>query len=284
MAKLPIKIKMCKDRPCRKYLGQHFLKNKKIARKIVEAADVKKSDTILEVGPGRGALTEILLQKAKKVIAVEKDKKLADFLMDKFKDNKNLEIVHYDILKFNPKIFSLKPDKYKIVANIPYYITSHFLRQFLESNCQPSLMALMVQKEVAERIIAKSANRRSKESLLSISVKSYGQPKIIAKVSAKNFSPAPKVDSAIILIDRISKDFFRKNKIGEERFFRLLKLGFGHKRKLLKNNLRQMLDTRCLTLTKGFQKCKIPALSRAEELSLENWKCLFVQGPALHTP
>ncbi len=121
----------------------------------------------------------------------------------------------------------------------------------------------MVQKEVAERIVA----RNNKESILSISVKSYGQPKIIAKVPAKNFSPAPKVDSAILLIENISKDFFKKNEIEEKRFFNLLRLGFSHKRKLLKNNLK--IDAKIL------QKCKIPALSRAEDLSLSDWKCLY---------
>ncbi len=242
----------------KKYLGQHFLKNKNVARKIIEAANVNKDDVVLEVGPGKGALTEILLQKAKKVIAVEKDKELADFLMDKFKGQKNLSVINDDILKI-----SARGGNYKIVANIPYYITSYFLRKFLESDFQPVLMALMLQKEVAERIVA----RNSKESLLSISVKAYGQPKIIAKVSAKNFLPAPKVDSAIILIDNISKNFFKKNKIDEEKFFQLLRQGFSHKRKLLKNNLK--IDTEVL------QKCKIPPLARAEELSLEQWKHLY---------
>ncbi len=267
----------------KKYLGQHFLKNKNVAEKIIEAAKVGKNDIVLEVGPGKGSLTELLIQKAKQVIAVEKDKELVDFLTDKFKDNHNLKIVHDDILKFRPQNFPLKPHKYKIVANIPYYITSRFLRQFLESNCQPALMALMVQKEVAERIIAKSANRRRKESLLSISVKAYGQPRIIAKVPAKNFSPPPKVDSAIIVIGNISKDFFNPlrqladdkvdggNKILEEKFFKILKLGFSHKRKLLKNNLG--------VEAKILQKCKIPPLARAEELSLEDWKCLYKQIP-----
>ena len=124
-------------------------------------------------------------------------------------------------------------------------------------------MVLMVQKEVAERIITKN----SKESLLSISVKVYGKPKIIIKVPAGNFVPKPKVDSAVIQIENISKNFFKKNKIKETEFFRFLKLGFSHKRKLLKNNLRVKAEI--------LQKCKIPALSRAEELSLENWKCFI---------
>ncbi len=261
----------------KKYLGQNFLKNKNIARKIIEAANVGKDDVVLEVGPGQGALTNFLLRKSGHVIAVEKDKNLIDFLMDKFKDNHNLKIVHNDILKFKPQNFSLEPHKYKIVANIPYYITSRFLKQFLESEYQPSLMVLMVQKEVADRIIA----RDKKESLLSISVKVYGKPKIIIKVPAGNFAPKPKVDSAVIRIENISKNFFNppadENKIDEKKFFGLLKLGFSHKRKLLKNNLLKNRQGRSLSVENSeiFQKCKIPALSRPENLSLENWKCLY---------
>jgi len=257
----------------KKYLGQNFLKNKNIAEQIVETADIKKNDVILEVGPGQGILTNFLLQKSEHVIAVEKDKNLIDFLIDKFKDNHNLKIVHDDILKFKPQNFSLKPHKYKIVANIPYYITSRFLRQFLESEYQPSLMVLMVQKEVAERIVA----RNKKESLLSISVKVYGKPKIIIKVPAGNFAPKPKVDSAVIQIENISKDFFDPptggSEIDEKKFFQLLKQGFGHKRKMLKNNLVN-LSTCDVDKVKVIEKCKIPPLARAEELSLEDWKCL----------
>ena len=271
----------------RTVLGQNFLRNKKIAEKIVEAAKVDKNDIVLEVGPGKGVLTEILLQKAKKVIAVEKDKELVRYLKDRFVHYKNLSVINADILKFSifnfqfSNKFKIQNSKFKIVANIPYYITSHFLRKFLQSDFQPSLMALMVQKEVAERIVA----RDGKESLLSISVKSYGQPKIIAKVSAKNFSPEPKVDSAILLIDNISKNFFSAEggsasggKINEQKFFQLLRLGFSHKRKLLKNNLKISPEI--------LQKCKIPALSRAENLSLENWKCLFykIQGAKQKNP
>jgi 16S rRNA (adenine1518-N6/adenine1519-N6)-dimethyltransferase len=189
------------------------------------------------------------------------------------KGQKKLSVINEDILRFNPDTLRGRGSdprrlrsgrrSYKIVANIPYYITSHFLRKFLESDYQSILMALMVQKEVAERIVA----RDGKESILSISVKSYGQPKIITKVPAGNFYPKPKVDSAIILIDKISKNFFVKNRINEKKFFQMVKQGFGHKRKMLKNNLKISTET--------LQKCKIPALSRAEELDLNNWKCLY---------
>lgn len=277
----------------KKSLGQNFLTSKKIVDDIVAAADLKPDDVVLEVGPGKGILTEALLkavpQAAKgesrqgrgKVIAVEKDKRLVEFLKEKFhgtllSDSKkvfhrgygNLEIINDDILKFDFTRYASQVPYYKIVANIPYYITSHFLRKFLESDFQPSKMVLMVQKEVAERILA----RDKKESILSISIKAYGQPKIIKKVPARYFSPKPKVDSAILLIDNISKDFFKNWSTlnvdqSEKRFFEIVKQGFSSKRKMLKNNLK-LLDTECSV------KCKISETARAEELSLENWQCL----------
>jgi len=264
-----------------KFLGQNFLKSKKIAREIIEAADLSFDDIVLEVGPGTGFLTEELVNFFSKVvggdsllgwqiIAVEKDKRLVGYLRKKFYGIDNLKIIEGDILKFqipNPKIQVLKNPKnlnYKIVANIPYYITSHFLKRFLQTEYQPSRMVLMVQKEVAKRIVA----RDKKESLLSISVKVYGNPKIIRLVPKSYFFPQPKVDSAILLIDNISKDFFKKSGIEEKKFFELVKRGFSKKRKFLKNNLGLKDDT-C------FLKCGILKRARPENLSPENWKCLY---------
>ena len=253
----------------KKSLGQNFLKSEKIAEEIVEAGEVGPNDVVLEVGPGKGILTEKLLEKAKKVIAVEKDEQLAEFLKEKFKNNPKLEIIRGDILKFSPMSRrDLDIGRYKIIANIPYYITSHLLRTFLESDYQPSLMVLMVQKEVAERIVAKGklARRRGGESILSISVKTYGRPEIIRKVPAGYFSPAPKVDSAVIKISGISKNFFQN--IGEKKFFEIVKKGFSQKRKMLINNLKAKKD--------DFTACNIDKKARAENLSLEQWKCLTV--------
>ena len=243
----------------KKSLGQNFLKSEKIAEEIVSAGEVGSDDIVLEVGPGKGILTEKLLEKAKKVIAVEKDEELAEFLKDKFKNNPKLEIIRGDILKFSPMSRrDLDIGRYKIIANIPYYITSHLLRTFLESDYQPSLMVLMVQKEVAERIVGK------RESLLSISVKTYGRPEIIRKVPAGYFSPAPKVDSAVIKISGISKKFFQD--ISEKKFFETVKKGFSQKRKMLINNLKAKKD--------DFTACNIGEKARAENLSIEQWKCL----------
>jgi len=276
----------------KKSLGQNFLKSEKIAEEIVSAGEVGPNDVVLEVGPGKGILTEKLLEKAKKVIAVEKDEQLAEFLKEKFKNNPKLEIIRGDILKFSPMSRrDLDIGRYKIIANIPYYITSHLLRTFLESDYQPSLMVLMVQKEVAERIVgAKRKAKRnfsrftlprsgagsdasqnfvlpsSKESLLSISVKAYGRPEIIRYAPAGYFSPAPKIDSAVIKISGISKKFFQD--IGEQKFFETVKKGFSQKRKMLINNLKVKKD--------DFTACNIDEKARAENLSLEQWKCLTV--------
>ena len=224
-------------------LGQNFLKSKSIVDKIIQTADLKKSDTVLEVGPGRGILTEELIKHADKVLAVEKDKELVEVLKEKFsaeggsayggKDCDNLEIISGDILKIDHwKLFEnykLKIKNFKIVANIPYYITSYFLRKFLETEHQPTTMVLMVQKEVAERIMAKPP----KMNLLAISVQVYGEPKIIAPVSKGHFSPSPKVDSAIIKISNISHKFFNEGSstsfIDEKDFFELVKKGFSQK-------------------------------------------------------
>ena len=251
----------------KKSLGQNFLNSRTIAEKIVETGDVNSQDLVLEAGPGKGALTEILLKVAREVVAVEKDERLLFHLALKFKKEiaeKKLTLIQGDILHFNPKNHALQEGGYKLIANIPYYITGQFLRRFLGIVAAPSRMVLMVQKEVAERIVAKNG----KESILSIAIKTYGEPEIIEKVPAEMFNPVPEVDSAVILIDKISKKFF--DGVDEEKFFALLKKGFGQKRKMLINNLslkdeagRKILDV-----------CGIPQTARAENLSLSQWKSL----------
>jgi len=195
----------------KKSLGQNFLKNKSVVKDIVRASDLKKEDVVLEIGPGKGILTIELLKSSSNVIAIEKDDDLYEYLKEKFSDEvrgEKLNLIHGDILKEElPEI-----KNYKLIANIPYNITGQILKKFLSGKNQPKLIALLIQKEVAERIVAKDG----KESILSMSVKAYGQPKFIKKVKAENFSPKPRVDSAILLIENISKDFFED--ISEEKF------------------------------------------------------------------
>ena len=191
----------------KKSLGQNFLKSKKALEAIVLAGEISENDTVLEIGPGQGALTEKLLETGAKIIAVEKDDRLIEFLKEKFSKeitSEKFEIIHGDILEID--LDFLKNKSYKLIANIPYYITGLIFRKFLSGNIQPEKIVILVQKEIADRIIA----RDGKESLLSLSVKVYGTPKKIMKVEKENFSPKPKVDSAILLIDTISKNFFKE--------------------------------------------------------------------------
>jgi 16S rRNA (adenine1518-N6/adenine1519-N6)-dimethyltransferase len=251
----------------KKSLGQNFLKSKPALSMMISAGAVVNTDTIVEIGPGKGALTEKLLENAGKVIAIEKDRDLIDFLKERFSaeiENKKLELVQGDCLEFNPAHYSLATRNYKLISNIPYNITGAILKKFLSEKNQPERIVLLVQKEVAERIVA----RDGKESILSISVKAYGIPKYMMKVEKRFFSPAPKVDSAIISITGITKDNFKKQ--GQEsKFFEILRAGFAHKRKVLKKNLEDVLDKEKVALL--FKTHNIDDKVRAEDIKLSNW-------------
>src|SRR3989344_6086795 len=185
-------------------LGQHFLKNKAKIKKIVEALNLENGDTVIEIGPGHGELTDELgiMNNELRIIAIEKDKNLFKYLKNKFSQDKNIEIIEGDILKIFPSIIhnsSFIIQNYKIVGNIPYYITGYLLRILGELEKKPSLIVLTIQKEVAERICAiRQAQGKPKMNLLAASVQFWAEPKIIGYISKKDFRPAPKVDSAII--------------------------------------------------------------------------------------
>jgi len=252
----------------KKSLGQNFLKSEIALRKIVEAGEIKPKDIILEIGPGKGALTKKLLEHAGVVFAVEKDYELIDFLKTKFEkeiSEKKLILINEDILEFDVKKIS-KQFSYKIIANIPYNITGAILKKFLTEKNQPECMVLMVQHEVATRIVARPHQNGTgaKESILSISVKAYGEPKMVMKVPSRYFSPAPKVDSAIISIKNISRKFFEENKIDEEKFWEVVKAGFAHKRKKLSGNLKKLFLSQESSLRELGNK-------RAEDLALKDW-------------
>ncbi len=256
----------------KKSMGQNFLKSKEALLKMCEAGGVESKDIIVEIGPGKGALTEKLLERARLVIAVEKDRDLIEILNEKFEKEikeKKLILLNEDILSFNPTIYALQPTTYKVIANIPYNITGSIIRKFLSDvKNKPTLMTLLVQKEVAERIVA----RDSKESILSLSVRAYATPKYIMKVHKRFFSPEPKVDSAIISINNISNKLF-KNKIEEESFFHLIKAGFAHKRKVLRKNLEDIssLEVGLPKIDKIFEKLDINPKARAEDIKFEKW-------------
>ncbi len=247
----------------KKSLGQNFLKSAEAVRDIISAAALSPADIVIEIGPGKGVLTKKLLENTGRVIAIEKDSRLIPILKEIFKhdsDSGKFEIREEDILESDPSTF---PKPYKIVANIPYYITGALVRKFLETPHQPSRMVLLLQKEVAQRIVA----RDKKESILSISVKAFGTPKYIATVKAKYFSPEPKVDSGILLIENISKDFF--NDISEDHFFKIVKSAFAHKRKMALGNLKELYSNEILE--SAFEKAGIQKTARAEDISLEQW-------------
>ena len=260
-----------KNHKAKKSLGQNFLKSEAILKKIVEAGEVKDTDLVLEIGPGKGALTEKLLGARCKVLAVEKDDDLYEMLKEKFKkeiSDGRLNLIHDDILNLEASAYGLEPSAYKIIANIPYNITGAILKKFLAGEYQPKLMVLMVQHEVAQRIMGRTgpssakASAGKKENLLSISVKAYGEPKLVVKVDKRYFSPEPAVNSAIIKISGIGRKMFVENKVNEGIFWQIVKAGFAHKRKKLSGNLKSLCQGSTLTSLGD---------KRAEDLTLTDW-------------
>lgn len=253
----------------KKSLGQHFLRSASALRSIVTSANLRSGETVLEIGPGEGVLTRALLETGAHVIAIEKDRDLIPILTETFSaeiKKGTLTLIEDDVLKFVPEFHKLTAGSYKLVANIPYYITGAIFEKFLTANAYPSCMVVLIQKEVATRIVA----RDGKESLLSISVKAFGNPRITAKVPASAFRPAPKVDSAVLAVYDVSHTTlsnFTDDKF--ESFFKVVRAGFAHKRKLLVRNLEAVT-----TKTNAVEACTSVGLSptvRAEDVSLADW-------------
>lgn len=251
--------------PAKKSLGQHFLKSEVALAQIIKAAHLKNGEIVLEIGPGTGILTEKLLETGAQVVAIEKDDRALGLLREKFAQ-KNIEIIHGDVLEWKreektPSGIQLGDREYALVANIPYYITGAILESFLEHTPRPERMVLLVQKEVADRIVA----RDGKESILSVSVKTFGTPNIIAKVPRGAFVPPPDVDSAILAIENINMP---KN-LDIARFFNILKTGFAHKRKLLIRNLEAIMPSD--QLKSIWEQLSFDEKVRAEDMTVENW-------------
>ena len=248
----------------KKSLGQHFLTCDWALTAIMDAAHLTPADTVLEIGPGTGILTRALATRVKKVVAIEKDEALAQTLARQLKSEKitNIDVHEGDILKNIPPM----PASYKVVANIPYYLTARLLRLLLaEQKTKPSCIALMIQKEVAERIIALPPH----ENILAISVQVFGTPELVAAVPASCFAPRPRVDSAIISLSDISDNFFIKHHITSQAFFRVVRLGFSQKRKMLVNSLSAIMDKP--ELIQLFLRLSLNEKTRPEELSLVQW-------------
>lgn len=253
----------------KKSLGQNFLKSASILDKIVTAANLTQKDVVLEIGPGLGALTEKLLPVCNHLIAIEKDDSLFEILGKQLSMFTNLTLIHGDVLTFDPETLR-GYGSYSLVANIPYNITGAIIEKFLSCSFQPHTMVLMVQKEVAERIVAKNKKTggAGKESILSIAVKVYGEPEYVCTVKAGNFVPAPSIDSAVIKISNISRNNFL-NKHHEEVFFQIMKAGFAHKRKTLSGNLKNILEPELVT--RIFMELSLDQHVRAEDLGITDW-------------
>lgn len=255
-----------KDTP-KKSLGQHWLFDKNILNSIVKTADLKPDDNVLEVGPGLGTLTEKLLATGAEIYAVEKDEALAYKLRLTLKqDNFNLFI--NDILQFD---LATLPPGYKVVANIPYYLTSHLIRNLAESKNSPAAITLLVQKEVAERICAKPGQM----SLLSVSAQLYYDCELSIAVSKDKFTPPPKVDSQVVhMIRKTSEEVPQAN---SKNFFRVVKAGYSSRRKTLLNSLSGGLNIDKQIVKEKLEEAGIPSGQRPQELSLDEWARLAKQ-------
>ena len=287
----------------KKSLGQNFLKDDAVLQRIIESANLSKSDVVIEIGPGQGVLTEKLAKVCKKVIAIELDDRLIPILTEKFKNNGKIEIVHDDILKINlvdlisnfqfpisnkiiisnDTILKNNPDiNYKVIANLPYYITSSIIRLFLETKYPPQEMILMVQKEVAERICAQAG----KMSILAVSVQYYAKSEYLFTVPKESFEPMPKVESSVIKITR-NNNQETKNKQEIKDFFKVVRVGFSAKRKTLINNLsnglsidKKEIEEKLNTIVFSPPKTDQPRAgknTRAQELGVEDWRRLVKQ-------
>jgi len=253
----------------KKRLGQHFLVDEAILNTILVAAELSSEDVVIEIGPGLGVLTAELARRAGKVIAVELDTKLASLLKRKLASVPNVNVINADILKVSPSQLLETKGDYKVVANLPYYITSPILRHFVEASPKPSLMVVMVQKEVGNAIVAGPGEM----SLLAVSLQVYSKPKIVSYVSSQSFYPPPKVDSAIVRFDLLPQPAVKVADING--FFQVVKCGFSSPRKQLHNSLAQGMGVKPAEVAPLLERAGIESQRRAETLSLEEWARLY---------
>jgi 16S rRNA (adenine1518-N6/adenine1519-N6)-dimethyltransferase len=258
----------------KKGLGQSFLVDENALRRIVEAAEVTGSDTVLEIGPGLGNLTRLLAERAGRVIAVELDEHFCEALLRLLADYPNVRIVHGDILELDPTTLigtngQPPATSYKVVANLPYYITSAVLRHLLEASLKPKLMVLTLQLEVAKRLIAAPGAM----SLLAVSVQFYARPRLVARIRPGSFYPTPKVSSAVVRLDLYDRPPVEVDDVN--RFFAIVRAGFSGKRKQLRNSLAHGLALPPEAVVKSLRRASIDEKRRAESLSLAEWGQLY---------
>ncbi len=260
----------------KKSLGQNFLVDPAHRARIVAAAELTRDDTVLEVGPGPGVLTELIAEQAGRIVAVELDDRLIPFLREQFVDQPHVTIVHGDILKLdtgdwglgmdipNPQFPNPNPS-YKVIANLPYYITSAAIRHLLESSPPPDRLVLTVQREVAERMVALPPEM----SLLALGVQFYCAARIVGRIPAGAFYPAPKVDSAVVRLDRLAEPAAAG--VTAEAFFRVARAGFSQPRKQLRNSLASGMGMAPAQVEAWLAAAGIDPRRRAETLTLAEW-------------
>ena len=275
-----------------KGLGQHFLVSEAHLQRIVEAAELTSDDVVLEIGPGLGTLTALLAAQAGHVVAVELDEELIPILQRRLADRSNVTIVHGDILQLRPsdlvsrftlhvsrseatvrqpETLSPKPGAYKVVANLPYYITSAVLRHLLEAESPPHLMVLTMQREVGERLCAAPPHM----SLLAVSVQFYAKPELVHRIPAGAFYPRPKVDSAVVRLRRRPQPAVAVDDV--ESFFRIVRAGFGQRRKQLRNALAHGLGQPSAEVAASLERAGIEPSRRAQTLTLAEWGQVYQQ-------
>jgi len=261
--------------------GQNFLINPRFIKRIIDVAEIDEKDVVLEIGPGLGALTENIVDKCKKLIAVEIDQKLVQILKERLKNHKNIEVIKGSILDGISEL-NIKEKKYKVISNLPFNITGRVLRMLLTERDKPELIIVVVQKEVAQRIVAQPPHM----SILSLAIQFYSQVSAVFNINKSNFWPQPRVDSMVL---KIKPNEFRIKKEIEDNFFQLIKTGFSSKRKYLLNNLSKsvIMTNHCKLPKKSvevglqqlqrqnflgiFKEIGLNEKIRAQELSLEQW-------------
>lgn len=249
----------------KKSLGQHFLNSEYVPKQMCDAGRVASGDIVLEIGPGTGVLTREILSRGARVIAIEADSRAIESLQETFASevtSNQLTIFHHDARKIDLAMFGLLDQQFKVVANIPYYISGLLFRQCLESDTQPTDLVFLVQKEVAQRIACDP-----KESILSMSVKIFGDPSYICTVKRGHFTPPPAVDSAVVAVQNINKS--RLAGIETKNFFEVLHAAFGQKRKQLAGNLRQHFDKALVSET--LVNMQLDPKIRAEDLKVSEF-------------
>lgn len=246
----------------KKHLGQHWLHDRDTLEHIADCANLAPDDTVLEVGPGLGTLTSVLLRRAQQVVAVEFDEELARKLPGQF-PGKNLTVFHQDVLQFDTSTLT---KGYKVVANVPYYITSKIIQKFMTDANRPSMVVLLIQKEVAER----AAARPGEMSILAVSAQLYADVSLGDVIGAELFTPPPKVDSQVLIL--AAKLLELPANVQEKQFFRVVKAGFSAKRKKLRSSLSGGLAMEKIAVETLLRAVGISADARAEDLSVEEWR------------